>query len=380
MPTVLRVLVTTCPVLTHLWDVVPIAWALRSRGHDVRVASLPNLTPDVVRSSLTAITAGQELDATTLEDLTASNGMAGFARANAHMAALLVEGLLDEVKAFPPHVVVHEPADLAGPLIAQRLGVPCVHQSWGPPMRPKAREALHRAAAGLRRTFGMDETVAPPALVLDVCPPSYQDPGNRLAGPHQSMRYVPYNGPGAMPEWLYEEKDRPRVCVTVGTVVPERGGLPLVARIAQAIAADDLDIVVPLRPHHAAQLELRAPGVRVVDWLPLKLMTSGCDLAVHHGGPGTALTLLGAGVPQVTVPMFGAEFVNARLLEACGAGRTLDAGQVTDAGIAETVRSVLDDPAYRAAAGVVAAEIAAQPSPDEAAAAVEALVGGVADR
>lgn len=375
----LNVLITTSPILTHLWTVVPIAWALRSRGHDVRVASLPNLTNHVVETSLTAMPVGRRLDPAELpvRSFTEQGSLTtAFAQANARMSGLLAAGLLEAVEGFRPDVVVHEAADLAGRLVADRLGIPAVHQGWGPPLRPRLRRALAEGEARMRARFGMSEPARPPALVLDVCPPAFRTPELRIDGPQQSMRFVPYNGPGAVPDWLAEPRTGPRVCVTMGTVLPENGGLAVVGRIARALAPLGFDVVVPLRPAHQELVDLDLPGVRVVDFLPLKLLADSLDVLVHQGGPGTALTALGFGVPQLTLPVFGDEHTTAMLLERCGAGRRLDPKSVTDDEVVAAVRDLLDGPSYRKAAGEVAAQIAAQPSPSEAAAAVQDVVRG----
>jgi hypothetical protein len=34
------------------------------------------------------------------------------------------------------------------------------------------------------------------------------------------MRFVPYHGGGVLPDWLAGPKERPRVCITLGTTVP----------------------------------------------------------------------------------------------------------------------------------------------------------------
>jgi UDP:flavonoid glycosyltransferase YjiC (YdhE family) len=380
----LRVLVTTTPFLTHLWDVVPLAWALRSRGHDVRVAALPNLTDDVVATSLTAMPVGPLLDWERLimPDGSTVETLANFARTAAKVAGLLAYGVFEAFDKpgpdrFIPDVVVHEPMDMAGPLIAQRLGVPCVHQSWGPPLAVRARQALDRSGIALRRRFDMAEVVKPPDLVIDVCPPSYHDPSQRIAAPHQSMRYVPYNGPGVVPDWLRDPPDRPRVCLTVGSG-PE--GVQLMPRIANAIAPLDVEVVVPVRPEYADEVRAAAPHVRQVDWLPLKIMfAAGCDVAIHHGGPGTSLTALGYGVPQLAVlvqshPSVGDHYINGRLLRNCGAGIWLRDSTMTDADVRDAVQQLMQNSQYKGAASALADEIAAQPTPADAAVAVENLV------
>ncbi len=379
----MHVLMTTSPGLNHLWNLVPLGWALRSAGHDVRIASLPNFSPAVVETGLPAIAVGRPIDKSLLDTGPAPDETGGtrggrhrferYGRRNAQVSALLARGLRPVLAGFRPDLVVHEPAELAGPLLAQRLGVPAVHQGWGLPMHPGVTGALHRAAAGLRRHLQLAEEVAAPALIIDVCPPGYDDGTPRPRVPHQPMRYVPFNGPGAVPDWLHEPPARPRVGVTVGTVLPSLGGLPLVSRVARLVSTLDVEVVVPLRERDRGRVELPGSGVRVVDWLPFRLMADSCALIIHHGGPGTTMTALAHGTPQLALPTVFDQFRNARLIERTGVGRALAHGQLTDAALLDAVRSVLDGPQYRAAARRVAAEIASQPSPTEVVAVLERL-------
>jgi UDP:flavonoid glycosyltransferase YjiC (YdhE family) len=40
----MRILFLICPSKTHLYAIAPLAWALRTAGHHVRVASQPDPT------------------------------------------------------------------------------------------------------------------------------------------------------------------------------------------------------------------------------------------------------------------------------------------------------------------------------------------------
>jgi UDP:flavonoid glycosyltransferase YjiC (YdhE family) len=371
----LNVLVTTSPVLSRLWDVVPIAWALRSYGHDVRVATLPALTPAVVNTGLTALPAGPSTDVQALGldgPAETDDQVADLGRAHGQVASLLAAGLLSLVDHFTPDLIVHEPADLAGPLLAQRLGVPCVQQSCGPPRRDQVLEALHQAAVGLRRELGLDTAVPRAALVLDVCPPclqvAYPD-----STPVQAMRYVPFNGAGAAPDWLFEQPARPRACVALGATGPAAGDLPLLARVAGALSGLDLEVVLPLGAEHAADLDVGGPNVRVVDWLPLKFLAESCDLVVHQGSPGTTLTMLGFGVPQLVIPARWDQRDIADLVQKCGAGLRIDSEAATEDDLRQAGGSLLGDSPYRRAARAAAAEVAGQPTPLQAAAALAQL-------
>jgi UDP:flavonoid glycosyltransferase YjiC (YdhE family) len=95
---------------------------------------------------------------------------------------------------------------------------------------------------------------------------------------------------------------------------------------------------------------------------------------VCHGGSGSTLGALAAGVPLVVVPLFADQPLNARRVEAVGAGLVVRPPDPT--AIRAAVRRVLQEEPFRAAAERLAAELRSQPPTD---AAVE-LLGQLAQR
>jgi UDP:flavonoid glycosyltransferase YjiC (YdhE family) len=99
--------------------------------------------------------------------------------------------------------------------------------------------------------------------------------------------------------------------------------------------------------------------VRAVGWVPLAEALAGCAAIVHHGGTGTTLAALAAGVPQLVVPGPGDRRHNAEAVAARGAGLAVSPRRIT----ADHLRRLLTDPALAEAAGQVRDEIAAMPAP-----------------
>jgi UDP:flavonoid glycosyltransferase YjiC (YdhE family) len=373
----LNVLVTSTPARGNLWDLVPIGWALRSRGHDVRVATLPSLLGHVRQTSLLAMPAGTGLGADASLAACADGADERFTPGGdeaARLSGVLARGLLRTLDFFPPDLVVHEPADLAGPLIAARLGVPYVRQGLGPPLRPAARQAAAAVPEELCRDVGIDAAaVSPPAVIIDVRPaglPGLDGPGGGQATPLQPMRFVPFNGPSEVPMWLREQPKRPRVCVALATGRPGPG-LAAISRILQALRAvdGDFEVIVAVSEQQAGQIGL-AVNERPVAWLPFQLLAESCRLVIHQGGFAATMTALGLGVPQLILPGSDDERAQANLVERCGAGRQAG-GAARD--IATLARSLLRETGYRQAAAAVAADMASQPSPMQVAAVIEQL-------
>ncbi|MER6912306.1 activator-dependent family glycosyltransferase [Streptomyces sp. NPDC000594] len=56
----MRVLFATVSEKTHMYSMVPLAWAMSTAGHEVRVASSPSLTDAITRTGLTAVPVGTD--------------------------------------------------------------------------------------------------------------------------------------------------------------------------------------------------------------------------------------------------------------------------------------------------------------------------------
>ncbi len=58
----MRVLFTTFAWPSHYFPMVPLAWACRAAGHEVRMASQPELADLMRRSGLPYVTVGRDVD------------------------------------------------------------------------------------------------------------------------------------------------------------------------------------------------------------------------------------------------------------------------------------------------------------------------------
>ena len=95
----------------------------------------------------------------------------------------------------------------------------------------------------------------------------------------------------------------------------------------------------------------RLPGnVRVERWVPQAQVLGHAAAMVCHGGFGTVLGGLYAGVPMVLAPMFADQPRNAARVAELGAGIVLGRGARGAERIGAALRDVLDDHTYASAA------------------------------
>jgi len=387
----MRVLVTASPGLGHMLPMVPITWALRAAGHEVLLAMAgrsPEHVPMLAASGLHVVETADsarferlvqatrdQVDVKAIQQRIKEASRSGeFDRLSsvaiqlfAPLSVAVADTVVELADCWRPDLVLHSPMEGAGPLAAAKLGVPAVEQSFGL-FSPADRSArIAEALADTYHQHGVDGAPSRRAL-LNVAPPSMGTPETGW-----SMRYVPYNGGGQLPDWLLRRPDRPRVVVTLGTVLPGFAGLGPLQWLADVAGGIDAEFVVTLGDADAAQLGELPANVRPVSYTPLNALLATSTAVVHHGGSGSTMTSLALGVPQLVVPQGADQFHNAHEVAKRGVGFEVDTEErAVDAG--DLVR-LLTDASLATAAVEVQAEIAAMPAPAELVSQLEELVG-----
>jgi UDP:flavonoid glycosyltransferase YjiC (YdhE family) len=173
------------------------------------------------------------------------------------------------------------------------------------------------------------------------------------------MRYVPYNGGAVLPAWLREPRRRPRVTVTLGSVLPQMAGVGALVPFVQAAGGVDADFVITLGRADPAGFGQLPDNVRLLEWVPLGALLAGSDAVIHHGGSGTTLTALNAGLPQYVLPHGADQFQNAEIIAKSGVGAVVTPTELD----ADRLGELLGDTSMRAASAAIAAEMAGQPTP-----------------
>lgn len=391
----MRVLVTTAPLHGHFFPMVPLAWALRSAGHEVLVGSTANFLDDVAAAGLPAVPVGGPTDFADFmfrdrrgrplrqpADPVARRASSG--RAWGRLAARTLDGTLDVVRSWRPDLVIAEPTEYSGAMAAAVRGVPLVEHGWGLAVQPEYRPAADEELAPERAALGLG-TLPTADLRIDLAPDSLQEPGPGGT----PMRYVPYNGQAVLPDWVLaaraarDEDRRPRVCLTLGSMLPRYGLLNFAGMLRQqalAVAELNVEVVVAVDDAVAAEWGPMPDRVLAAGWLPLEAVLAGCDAVVHHGGPGSLFTAMTRGIPQLALPQTADQFDNsARMVEA-GAGLRLLGDERPPAAVAHACRSLLTEPRFRKSAEDLARQNAERPSPAEVVGVLERLAGATGTR
>lgn len=150
---------------------------------------------------------------------------------------------------------------------------------------------------------------------------------------------------------------RPLVLVGLSSTVMRQEGL--LQRAADALGQLDVQGLITTGPAVDPALIAAPPNVTVTRWVRHADVLPRCSAVITHGGHGTVLKALIAGVPLVVVPLGRDQPDNAARVVYAGAGIRLRRNASVSALRAATTR-VIADPRYRAAAGRMASRLAAE--------------------
>ena len=379
----MRVLFATTRGAGHFNPLVPFIEAALRGGHEVLVAGPQLLAETIERAGypfwpcevppehLLGPTWGRVQTAATPEEAEAIVVGEIFGGLNVQAA---LPGMRSACEEWQPGVVMRDPSEYASAIAAESLGIPHV-----------------RAAIGLAATERAMTEIASPSIevvcpgvteailgspYLTTWPASLEDPTG--TNPEDVRRFrdpAADTPPAPLGDW-WPGDDRPLVYLSFGSVT---GGLPMAPALYRAALEAAGQVPARVLITVGTELELEAVGaapanVHLTRWVPQADALAEASLVVSHGGSGTTLGALAAGLPLVVVPLFADQPPNARRVADVGAGvaveplregpskalpSSIDAGALRDA-----ILDALGNDALARGAQAIAAEMRALPALD----------------
>ncbi|MET9294039.1 activator-dependent family glycosyltransferase [Streptomyces sp. NPDC003077] len=419
----MRVLFVCYPEKTHFLAMAPLAWALRTAGHEVRFASQPKFVDEITRAGLTAVPVGGNRDLWQImsrdpdwlddgvagwpepyaaadedeETVTWDRLHAGYARQVTRWHKItnvpLMADLVRFAREWRPDLVLWEPTTHAAAVAAKAcgaahgrvlfdvdaFGITRQHFLRLQAERPEERRSDPMAEwlSGYARMYGtrFGEDLITGEFSVNLMPGFLQSEADLTYLP---VRYTPYGGASVVPDWLWAAPERPRVVITTGLSGREYGTEHAVSARAVLGALSGLDVEIVATASEAARREAGTlpDNVRLVDFVPMQPLLATSSVIVHHGGFGSLCTALLQGVPQLVLPYDRDEPVLAERLAARGGALALPAERATARAIRSRVSRLLTEPSFARNAEALRREMEAVPGPHELAERLEELVAG----
>jgi glycosyltransferase (activator-dependent family) len=421
----MRVLFVVNPERAHFYALVPLAWALRTAGHEVRVASQPRFTDMITQAGLTAVPTGRDVDLWELiprhdefkdwkwepqyglldhppYDVAESPEKADFdymsecygEQVNVwHKPSSfpMIGGVVEFAQAWQPDLVLWEPLAYAGPIAARACGAAHGRLLWSLDVFGYTRSEFLRLkdeqpyekridhfAGWLDRYARMydtdyDEDMITGQFTIDQLPESIRLEGAGLD--YVPMRYLPYGGAATIPKWLHTKPQRPRVAFSMGVSLTDHGaGYSVsVQDVLDKLSTLDIEVVATIAESEQRKLDRVPDNARIVTYAPLDALASTCSAVITHGGFGTFLTAAQHGVPQLSAAWDFDSPLLSRRAAAQGGSLAVKADEATGEVIRDSVTRLLDEPEFGERATALRDELHAMPTPNELVGTLEQL-------
>jgi UDP:flavonoid glycosyltransferase YjiC (YdhE family) len=362
----------------HFNPLVAFLRAARRRGDEVLTVGPPALR-DMVESAGFPFRAGgepsEEQVAAIRERLPVAPAAEASVLGNRELfgrlaTAAMLAGMEDAWGDWVPDLVLRDPTEYASAVLAARTRTPIAQVAISLSEAEAGSIAAAAPALEEHRQGLVSELRAQPYLTRF---PASFDPSPFA----DTVRYhEPRETPVSLPDW-WRGSDAPLIYMTFGTVLGYMSIAAETYRMAlQAVDRMSARVLLTVgRRFDASTLGSVPANVHVEPWIDQARALEGADLVVCHGGSGTTLAALAAGVPLVMVPLFADQFENSRRIAEIGAGRVVKtqisaggARSINAAAVPEVTRSIEDVVAnvtYRDRARSIAAEMTATPTVEE---------------
>ncbi|MGQ0838808.1 nucleotide disphospho-sugar-binding domain-containing protein, partial [Actinokineospora sp.] len=344
----MRVLFATNPLSTTFRYTVPLAWALRTAGHEVRVASQPAFADEITQAGLTAVPVGHDAArmwarSAVSDDLDVQRagipapydafddpakatweylrpGLAEAVTGQVRAANFpLIAGLVEFARHWRPALVIWDPLSMAGPIAAKACGAAHARLLFGIDvyggvrqlfLRLKAEQPLARQADPLAdwlgsyaRKYGGEytEDMATGHATIDQFPLSLQTEAPGLD--YLRMQYIAYGGAATVPAWLQKPPTKPRVALTMGLSATEiYSGYTINAQeIFDSLADLDIELVATIAESEQKKLTRIPDNTRVVSYAPWHALAPTCAAVIHHAGAATLATTARHPIPHLAL-------------------------------------------------------------------------------
>ncbi|MFI5614920.1 nucleotide disphospho-sugar-binding domain-containing protein [Amycolatopsis sp. NPDC051903] len=242
----MRVLLAAPSSPARLRNLVPLTWALRTAGHDVKIAGQPSFVEEILSTGTVAVDLEDRDDASLAESA----------------------ALTEFAKLWRPQVVVSAGQAPAGTAAARAVD-----------------------AVAVRLLGALDEPDASDAdTTYDTVPASLRAGG----GGARPVRHVPYFGPVEVPMWLRRKARRARVLLSLSDA-------ELFGPVFDAVASVDAEVLCAAGSADFPAGTTVPANVRLVDSAPPAALLPTCAAVIHDGDAELALAAATHGLPQLSL-------------------------------------------------------------------------------
>lgn len=363
----MRILFSSVGGYGHLIPLLPLALAARDAGEDVLVATAEPFHALIAGAGLNPVSAGGNLR-------DAADELNRNPPADTHRRGALIFGDILARRAVPdlrrvigdfrPDLVVYETLNPGAAIAAAIAGVRAVSHGLGLLSGGPAWSSMVEVWTSTARDFRVESAEQPflGNTYIDICPPSLRPFEGPPATSIVALRPEAFKQIAPLPKVLLDrgrKQTQPLIYLTLGTAFSTAEAL---RTAVEGLSSLEADVLVTTGGRMPSDHWSVPANVFVETWLPDSEVMPHVDLVVSHGGAGTMIGTLRAGLPQLLLPQGAEQFENAHAIVEAGLGRRLLPQVRTSGAIAQAADELLSDDAVIERAREMKQEISLMPS------------------
>jgi MGT family glycosyltransferase len=363
----MRVLFTTLPGAGPFHPLVPLARALVQAGHEVAFTTSLSYCSTVEAVGFRCFGAGydwlvgerEQAYAHVRAKLVDKSAFSPFIDVYADfLPSTMAPNLFRIAKSWRPDVIVREPMEFAGCVVAEALRIPhavCgpLFSYWQSAWHDVPGEVSKPNLDSLRARYGLppDPQLAMlhRFLYLAFLPPTFLHPDLAPPPTVHFLRPVCFNQSGTetLPGWIAHLAAHPIVHASLGTVFHRTPGV--FEAIIAGLKDEAINLIVAVgRDQDPSAFGNQPPNIRIERYIPHTLLLPHCDAVITHGGFSSVMACVEQGLPMVALPLAGGDQPgNSARCAALGLARVVGPQQRDPTLIRDAVLDVLRDPNYR---------------------------------
>jgi UDP:flavonoid glycosyltransferase YjiC (YdhE family) len=378
----MKFLFTVQPLFGHFHALAPLALALKDHGHEVAFATGASFGSTIRRVGFQHFPCGLDLRSEphdifeTLpewESVKAKHPSIGALQVFGFIQALgprMADDVIALMKNWQPAVIIRDPLEFGGYIAAEYYGIPHATITWAIYINPKS--LCPEALSELRQRYGLPDdpelNTLDRYLVFNFLPPAWGFPTAPF--PAVTHRYcaTPFDlsGDALLPDWITALPARPTIYATLGTTFNQSPAT--FQAVLTALNTADVNVIITVgRSMDPAQFQPLPDHVHIERYIPQTLILPHCDVVLFHGGYNSLHSALWHGLPMVITPLgAGDQYPTGLLCEKLGAGVMVKEQPPDPEAIRAAVKTVIEQPAYRARAQQLQHDLKALPDLSEA--------------
>ena len=387
----MRVLFACPPLYGHYHPLVPYARALQDAGHDVAFAAPVQFRSIVESSGFRCFTAGyypsgfeiiRKSAGEPKDNSTPSPAWSAFSRIFIEgPAPAMARDIIALFERWRPDVIVRDTNEFGSFVAAELLAIPHARAGAGWPKSPDWWVTITLTAlTQLFQSFDASTEGLIDRLFrylnLTAIPPSLRRNQDYLRPIDHFIRPSLFDNVhrDSLPNWLQRFRDGPTIYATLGTSTQWNRMPGALYAIIHGLGGEPYNVVLTVGEEELPdEIHSVPPNVHIERYVPQSLLLPLCSAVVSHGGFSSTIGPLMHGLPLVVMPMGADQFDNADRAQRAAAAVIVGPDERTPDRVRQAMRTVLEDPRYRAGAERVCDDIAAMPGLEHAVELLERL-------